>query len=264
MVLDGDISMWWCLGAAWRCNPAEAIGLWSVVCFYVTMFIVTVMHSISQHSTGTATRNEEATRRHVNAATDANDEWITLFSFLFWFFSFAMGMLLWALGGLRFVHPTQSLPMIQLFGAAILWACAAAFVAAHVNMGENWSPEPEQKARHQLVTHGVFRWARHPMYAVFLWAAIGTLLATLNWLIAWVVFGVVLITFRRIETEERILISLFGSQYLDYRRRVSALGPPWSCLGFDREIAPGNGGQREYRVLGEVEAMYALARGRSQ
>ena len=75
-----------------------------------------------------------------------------------------------------------------------------------------------------------------PMYAAFLWAAVGTLLATLNWLIAWCVFGLVLLTLRRIETEERILIELFGARYLEYRRRVSALGPPWRCLGYDAEL----------------------------
>lgn len=104
-------------------------------------------------------------------------------------------------------------------------------------MGENWTPEPGlEKARHKLVTHGVFRWCRHPMYAVILWANIGTLLATLNWLIAWCVFGSVVVTLRRIKTEERILVGLFGCQYLEYRQRVSALGPPWCCLGFDREM----------------------------
>ena len=80
------------------------------------------------------------------------------------------------------------------------------------------------------------------MYAVFLWAAIGTLLATQNWLIAWIVSGVVVLTTRRIETEERILIELFGAQYVEYRRHVSALGPPWSCLGFDRELPAHLGG----------------------
>ena len=73
------------------------------------------------------------------------------------------------------------------------------------------------------------------MYAVFLWAFVGTLLATLNWLVAWIVFGTVLVTLRRIEKEERILIELFGGEYHAYRRRVSALGPPWGCLGFDRQ-----------------------------
>jgi protein-S-isoprenylcysteine O-methyltransferase Ste14 len=74
------------------------------------------------------------------------------------------------------------------------------------------------------------------MYAVLLWASISTLLATLNWLIAWCLFGAVIVTFRRIETEERILLELYGDQYLEYRQRVSALGPPWWFLGFDQEL----------------------------
>ena len=76
------------------------------------------------------------------------------------------------------------------------------------------------------------------MYAVFLWAALATLLATLNWVIAWCVFGSVVIAVRRIETEERMLVDLFGRHYLEYRQQVSALGPPWGCLGFDGEIMP--------------------------
>ena len=156
-------------------------------------------------------------------------------SLLLYFFAFAAGCLVWATAGVRYVHPVQCW-QVQFVGSAILVACVFLFVLVHVNLAENWSPEPEQKARHILVTHGVYRWARHPMYAVFLWASIGTLLATLNWVIAWCVFGSVLVTFRRIEMEERILVELFGCQYLEYRQRVSALGPPWRCLGFDREM----------------------------
>ena len=239
MFFDEEIGIWWCLGDTWRCTPAEAIGLWSSVLFYVTMLIVTIIHGVTQHNTGTADRNEEATRRHT--APDVGDDFAVLCWVMIWFFTFTAGCLMWATAGVRWVHPVQIWP-IQLIGSAMLVACTFLFVAAHIDMGENWSPEPEQKARHKLVTHGTFRWARHPMYAVFLWAAIGTLLATQNWLIAWIVSGVVVLTTRRIETEERILIELFGAQYVEYRRHVSALGPPWSCLGFDRELPAHLGG----------------------
>jgi len=125
-----------------------------------------------------------------------------------------------------------------------------AFVAVHVALGANWSPEPEAKTQHKLVTGGVFRWARHPMYAVFLWASIGTLLATLNWLIALPPLGLAIMMLCRIETEERILVELFDSAYLEYRCRVSALGPPWCCLGFDRELP---GAATGYRQFGRAE-----------
>jgi hypothetical protein len=127
---------------------------------------------------------------------------------------------------------------LQLIGAAVLVTCSVLFVRVHKDMGDSWSPEPEQKANHvhKLVTHGTFRWARHPMYAVFLWAVTGTLLSTLNLVVTLCVSGVIPVMLRRIKTEERILVELFGGDYLDYRRRVSALGPPWCCLGFDGEM----------------------------
>ena len=207
----------------------ESMGLWSVILFYTMILLTTICHSVTQHQAGTAERNEAGTRRHV--AANEGEDWAFLCSFMLYFFGFAAACLTWALGGSRWVH--VHIPVIQLLGSVTLFACVLLFLAAHINMGENWSPEPEQKARHQLVTHGTFRFARHPIYAAFLWAAIGTLLATLNWVIAWCVFGSVLVVFSRIRTEERMLVDLFGGQYLEYRGRVSALGPPWQCLGFD-------------------------------
>jgi protein-S-isoprenylcysteine O-methyltransferase Ste14 len=208
---------------------------------------VTICHVVAQHHNGNATRNEEATRRHTSVET--GDEWAMLLGVLCYFFGFAAGMLMWALGGTRSVHPTQ-MWQVQLLGSAILMACVVLFVAAHCDMGENWSPEPEQKARHHLVTSGTFRWARHPIYAVFLWAAIGTLLATQNWVIAWCVFGSVMVVLRRIETEERILVGLFGDRYLAYRKQVPALGPPWQCLGFDGDMSTGASiSHREYEPI---------------
>ncbi len=246
MFFDDQIGSGWCLGTTWRCTPSEATGLWSAILFYATTLFVTAIHSATQHLTGTATRNEEATRRHT--AADVGNDWRLVGWLVVYFFSFAGGSLLWALAGVRAVHPVQ-IWWIQLIGSAALVACAVVFVTVHVNLGENWSPEPEQKARHLLVTHGAFRWARHPMYAAFLWAAIGTLLATMNWLIAWCVFGLVPLTLRRIKTEERILSELFGARYLEYRRHVSALGPPWRCLGFDREVPEADHERREYSAL---------------
>ena len=230
-MFDEDIAGLWCLGITWRCTLAEATGLWMVVLFYSSVLIVTVIHGIQQAHTGMATRNDEVSRRHN--ATDGG-EWRMMCALLVYFYIFAAGTFIWVSAGVGWVHPFQ-IWWLQLLGSAILAVCMCLFVIVHVDMGDSWSPEPEAKARHHLVTTGTFAWARHPMYAIFLWGFIGTLLATLNWLIAWIVFGTVMMTFARIETEERILVELFGGQYLEYRRRVSALGPPWRCLGYDRE-----------------------------
>ena len=231
--LNEEISFHWCLGLCGdKCTPSEAMGLWSVLLFYATILLVTLLHSVWQHQNGTA---EALTTSTTNSSADQNNEWAMLLALVMYFFTFAAGCLVWALGGTPWVHPFQMWP-VQFLGSALLGICLIVFVTVHVQLGQNWSPIPEQKAQHQLVTDGIFAQARHPMYAVFLWAAIGTLLATINWVITCSVSGIVLVTLSRIQQEERILTRVFGERYLDYQRTVSALGPPWRCLGFDREL----------------------------
>ena len=272
--IDIDIASGWCLGTTWRCTASEAIGVWSVVLYYSTVVFVTIIHILVQQigdgeQDSTRTRllaqqrynndeNDEgeddedemaavvtpqtrpyqnmtiSTRRRNNSST--NDELNILCTLVLYFFTFAGGSLLWVAAGVQWVHPIQN-SQIQLIGSIMLLACAVLFIWVHLDLGENWSPLPERKDGHQLVTRGIYQWARHPMYAVFIWAVIATLLSTLNWLIAWCAFGSVLVVLSRIETEERDMVELFGDQYLEYCRDVTALGPPWGCLGYDREMS---------------------------
>ena len=46
--------------------------------------------------------------------------------------------------------------------------------------------------------------------------------------------------------EDRILIDLYGEDYLEYQRRVLVLGVFWCFLGFDEEITM-------YSLLGREE-----------
>ena len=161
--------MGWCLGATFRCTPAEAMGLWSTALFYATALAATAVHScIIQARDPAGGRDEAATRRHTAQLYEPDGR--TAATLLLWFFTFAGGCLLWAVAGVRACHPVQCGP-VQLLGAGLLLACAGLYIATHVALGANWSPEPEQKVRHRLVTTGVYGWARHPLYAIFLWAS---------------------------------------------------------------------------------------------
>jgi protein-S-isoprenylcysteine O-methyltransferase Ste14 len=78
---------------------------------------------------------------------------------------------------------------------------------------------------HQLVTHGPYRYVRHPSYA-------GMMLGFVGWALVFrSSIGVVaaalglLVLLSRIEAEESLLLSQFGSPYEDYRRRTWRLVP---------------------------------------
>jgi len=106
--------------------------------------------------------------------------------------------------------------------AAGLWV----FWRAHAELGRNWAPSLTIQPNQALVTGGVYRRVRHPMYAAHaLWAVAQALLLR-NWLvgpaflIAFVPFYLV-----RVPREERMMIEQFGERYRAYMRRTDRLVP---------------------------------------
>lgn len=100
------------------------------------------------------------------------------------------------------------------------------FVRAHRDLGKNWSIILEIKEGHRLVTHGVYKKVRHPMYTHFwIWViAQGIVLA--NALV--LVFGVLawgLLYFLRVPKEEEMLIAEFGDEYKEYMKNTGRVIP---------------------------------------
>jgi protein-S-isoprenylcysteine O-methyltransferase Ste14 len=76
------------------------------------------------------------------------------------------------------------------------------------------------------VTHGVYRWVRHPMYtAIFLFAIAQGLLLP-NWFAGWaglITFAALYLS--RIGNEEKMMREAFGEEYQAYMRRTGRLWP---------------------------------------
>jgi len=104
------------------------------------------------------------------------------------------------------------------------WFGTAAFIAAivllwrsHADLGRNWSATLQIKAEHSLVTHGVYRHIRHPMYAAHVLWAIAQGLLLENWLAGWA-FMVTFVPLYvlRVPNEEQMMLEQFGQEYRDY------------------------------------------------
>lgn len=119
------------------------------------------------------------------------------------------------------------LPMfVRWSGAAVMAASLWLFWRSHVDLGQNWSVSLEIRENHELVTTGVYRRVRHPMYAsIWLWAiAQGMLLP--NWLAGWSVVPVfAAMYFIRTPREERLMLNVFGDEYRRYSRQTGRLFP---------------------------------------
>jgi len=97
---------------------------------------------------------------------------------------------------------------------------------SHADLARNWSVTTEIKEGHKLVTGGVFRYIRHPMYlAHFLWG-IAQLLLIENWIAGPASLVVFLpLYLLRVGKEERLMLKEFGDEYLSYMKRTGRLFP---------------------------------------
>jgi len=134
----------------------------------------------------------------------------------------AVGLGMWAVS---FIEPDFDLPQSHHWatalagavgGAAITFAGAATLRAARTTL----LPMRPRKTT-SLVTSGIYRWTRNPMY-------LGLTAALVGWAAflsaAWSLLGPVLFVLYvnrfQIQPEERVLTELFGGEYTNYTRRV--------------------------------------------
>ncbi len=97
---------------------------------------------------------------------------------------------------------------------------------SHADLGRNWSATLRVRSEHSLVTEGVYRHIRHPMYAAHLLWAIAQALMLANWFAGWAL----LVTFVplylvRAPREEQMLLEHFGEKYREYMSRTGGLFP---------------------------------------
>jgi protein-S-isoprenylcysteine O-methyltransferase Ste14 len=115
---------------------------------------------------------------------------------------------------------------IPWIGTAVMVAALWLFWHAHADLGQNWSLTLEIRRGHQLVTHGVYRLIRHPMYASIWLFSLAQGLLLQNWVAGWSAFvAFAIMYFVRTPQEERMMSEFFGQEYGDYMRRTGRLFP---------------------------------------
>jgi protein-S-isoprenylcysteine O-methyltransferase Ste14 len=119
------------------------------------------------------------------------------------------------------------LPLWLRSGAAVLaFGCLPAMWWVLVSIGKNISETILTKSSHELVTHGPYRWVRHPLYAIALLELLCLGLLASNWfLLLFPAIGVIVFRWVVIPREEENLIRAFGKRYEEYRDHTGALLP---------------------------------------
>jgi protein-S-isoprenylcysteine O-methyltransferase Ste14 len=111
-------------------------------------------------------------------------------------------------------------------GGLVFIASLWLFHLTHRDLGRNWSISLHVREGHKLVTEGVYRYVRHPMYAAFWLWAIAQCLLLPNWIAGpagLVGFGTLF--FGRVGREEELMIESFGDEYRAYMRTTARIVP---------------------------------------
>ena len=133
-------------------------------------------------------------------------------------------------------HPewirATAIPTLHTAGIALWLTGAILSLWPLWYLRRNFSVEPEAR---DLVTTGPYRWARHPIYAVYLLINAGILLGHPTIPLAMVLAAWLVLLLFRVGYEEQVLATAFP-QYREYRRRVGAFGPRPSRPALTRQV----------------------------
>jgi protein-S-isoprenylcysteine O-methyltransferase Ste14 len=118
------------------------------------------------------------------------------------------------------------LPAMAWLGTAAFALSLALFYRTHRDLGRFWSVTLEIRETHQLITSGVYRHVRHPMYsAFFLWAVAQSLLLP-NFIAGFAgLAGFGTLFAFRLSREERMMEEKFGEAYRAYAARTRRIIP---------------------------------------
>ena len=134
--------------------------------------------------------------------------------------------LLWVVSPvLDFANYTSNvgMPVVgTLCYATGLWLC----YRSHADLGQGLSATLDLKAGHSLITEGIYRRIRHPMYLGFLVFTLGQALVVPNFVAGLSgVTGILLLVALRVDREEQMMLDEFGDEYAAYSARTSRLLP---------------------------------------
>ena len=107
------------------------------------------------------------------------------------------------------------------------------FFRAFTDLGLSWSAGPDIKEGHRLVTSGMYKWVRHPIYAAFCTIAVAQIFMLQNWMVGPAFLLLAIPFYRyRVSREEQHLRNHFGEEYQEYCKNTNALFPRMDLIDY--------------------------------
>ncbi|MDP4010880.1 MAG: isoprenylcysteine carboxylmethyltransferase family protein [Candidatus Roizmanbacteria bacterium] len=125
------------------------------------------------------------------------------------------------------IFPMPENPAVQVIGMLLVGIGVTMAISARKSLGTNWNHafEYQIKKKHKLITHGIYAYVRHPIYAGLILSYLGIELVVESYL--FIPFFIITVTLGIIQCkrEEKILSKYFGEEYTNYMKRTKMLVP---------------------------------------
>jgi len=124
------------------------------------------------------------------------------------------------------ILPVSADPLaLRLTGVAVFSLGLLTAVAARIQLGSNWSDIEEGKIadRHAVVSSGIYRYIRHPIYTGDILLLLGLELCLNSWLVLGLALLVPVVAVQAIKEEKKLVDAL--PDYADYIRRTKRFIP---------------------------------------
>jgi len=158
-------------------------------------------------------------------AVEREGRWSILLRFVLFFYMLA-AVILYAINPVwlgLFMIPLPA--WSRWLGAGLGVAGLLLLIWVQHTLGRHWSTNLQLRTEHTLITNGLYRWARHPMYTALFSFFVGLALVSASWLIVLLVVAAIFVLYARIGKEETMMTEQFGDEYRAYAQQTGRFLP---------------------------------------
>jgi protein-S-isoprenylcysteine O-methyltransferase Ste14 len=130
-----------------------------------------------------------------------------------------------SINSLIFTFRSGPITPIQIFGIALTVIGLLICIVARKALADNWSSNIDLKKDHVLITSGIYRFVRHPIYTGSALMGIGSVIAEQSITVTVVYLGMIAFLIFKLKKEEELLIKHFPKEYPKYKKKTKALIP---------------------------------------
>jgi protein-S-isoprenylcysteine O-methyltransferase Ste14 len=130
------------------------------------------------------------------------------------------------------IYPSFMSVLHLNFPISLRWSgTAPAFIGiglwiyAQSTLGNYWSPQLQIQKEHKIITIGLYKLIRHPIYAaMFIWV-VGLALFTANIIFVFLAIFTIIWLILRVPKEEKMMVEQFGDEYVQYIKKTGKFFP---------------------------------------